>query len=72
MMILKQMLAVTIEMEKFVVEIRLFTMELVLDWRSTALEISRLGRLKLRTAEQKQMMRNRLEIICDPGDDDGG
>ena len=72
MMILKQMLAVTIEMEKFVVEIRLFTIELVLLWRSTALEMSRLGRLKLRTAEQKQMMRKRLEIICDPGDDDGG
>ena len=72
MMILKQMLQVTIEMEKFVVEIRLFTIELVLLWRSTALEMSRLGRLKLRTAEQKQMMRRRLEIICNPGDDDGG
>ena len=69
---LKQMLAVTIEMEKLVVETRLFTMELKLDWTSTSLEISRLGRLKLRTAEQEQMMRNRSETICDPGDDDGG
>ena len=72
MRILKQMLAVMIEMEKLVVETRLFTMELKLDWTSTSLEISRLGRLKLRTAEQEQMMRNRSETICDPGDDDGG
>ena len=66
MMILKKMLQVTIEIEKFVVEIRLFTIELVVLWRSTALEMSRFGRLKLKTAEQKQMMRRRLEIICDP------
>ena len=60
------------EMEKLVVETRLFTMELKLDWTSTSLEISRLGRLKLRTAEEEQMMRNRSETICDPGDDEGG
>ena len=54
---LKQMLAVT--------------MELKLDFTSTSLEISRLGRLKLWTAEEEKMMRNSSETICDPGDDEG-
>ena len=48
-------------------------MELKLDlnFTSTSLEISRLGRLKLWTAEEERMMRNSSETICDPGDDEG-
>ena len=72
MMILKKMLQVTREIEKFVVEIRPLTIELVVLWRSTALEMSRFGRLKLETAEQKGSMMRRLEIICNPAYDDRG
>ena len=66
---LKRMLRVTREIEKFVVLILLLTIEFLVLLRSTALEISRFGRVKLDTDEHKGSMMRRLEIICNPAYD---
>ena len=66
---LKRMLRVTRDIEKLVVLILLLMIEFLVLLRSTALLISRFGRVKDHTDEHKGRMMRRLEIICYPADD---
>jgi hypothetical protein len=64
MMVLNRMLRVIRLIEKLVVEILLLMIEFLVLLRSTALLISRFGRVKDHTDENKGRRMRKLKVIC--------